>query len=132
VAEVDLPRRAEIRGEGDVQQPALAARLDRGHPGERRRNHTVPPDQPQLPRPFADQQPAIGQEGATPGPFQPAGEFDDAEGGLRCGGRRQQQGKGGEEMIQAVGTELNDAAAGNKSVADALRDAQAAAERIQK
>lgn len=41
------------------------------------------------------------------------------------------QGKGGEEMIQAVGTELNDAAAGNKSVADALRDAQAAAERIQ-
>jgi ABC-type glycerol-3-phosphate transport system substrate-binding protein len=42
------------------------------------------------------------------------------------------QGKGGEEMIQAVGTELNDAAAGNKSVADALRDAQAAVERIQK
>lgn len=41
------------------------------------------------------------------------------------------QGKGGEEMIQAVGTELNDAAAGNKSVTDALRDAQAAAERIQ-
>ncbi|WP_395306737.1 sugar ABC transporter substrate-binding protein [Mycobacterium sp. AMU20-3851] len=41
------------------------------------------------------------------------------------------QGKGGEEMIQAVGTELNDAAAGNKSVADALRDAQAAVERIQ-
>lgn len=41
------------------------------------------------------------------------------------------QGKGGEEMIQAVGTELNDAVAGNKSVADALRDAQAAAERIQ-
>ncbi|AKS34484.1 ABC transporter substrate-binding protein [Mycolicibacterium goodii] len=42
------------------------------------------------------------------------------------------QGKGGEEMIQAVGTELNDAVAGNKSVADALRDAQAAVERIQK
>ncbi|MGV9802526.1 ABC transporter substrate-binding protein [Mycobacterium sp. NPDC003449] len=42
------------------------------------------------------------------------------------------QGSGGEEMIQAVGTELNDAAAGNKSVPDALRDAQAAAERIQK
>ncbi|MBU8812192.1 sugar ABC transporter substrate-binding protein [Mycolicibacterium goodii] len=42
------------------------------------------------------------------------------------------QGTGGEEMIQAVGTELNDAAAGNKSVADALRDAQAALERIQK
>lgn len=42
------------------------------------------------------------------------------------------QGTGGEEMIQAVGTELNDAAAGNKSVADALRDAQAAVERIQK
>jgi multiple sugar transport system substrate-binding protein len=41
------------------------------------------------------------------------------------------KGKGGEEMIQAVGTELNDATAGNKSVADALRDAQAAAERIQ-
>ncbi len=41
------------------------------------------------------------------------------------------QGQGGEEMIQAVGTELNDAAAGNKSVADALRDAQAAVERIQ-
>jgi ABC-type glycerol-3-phosphate transport system substrate-binding protein len=42
------------------------------------------------------------------------------------------QGQGGEEMIQAVGTELNDAAAGNKSVEDALRDAQAAVERIQK
>lgn len=42
------------------------------------------------------------------------------------------KGKGGEEMIQAVGTELNDAVAGNKSVADALRDAQAAAERVQK
>ena len=42
------------------------------------------------------------------------------------------QGRGGEEMIQAVGTELNEAVAGNKSVADALRDAQAAAERIQK
>ncbi|MGE2735427.1 ABC transporter substrate-binding protein [Mycolicibacterium vaccae] len=42
------------------------------------------------------------------------------------------QGSGGEEMIQAVGTELNEAVAGNKSVADALRDAQAAAERIQK
>ncbi|GAA2563092.1 sugar ABC transporter substrate-binding protein [Mycolicibacterium diernhoferi] len=41
------------------------------------------------------------------------------------------EGQGGEEMIQAVGTELNDAAAGNKSVADALRDAQAAVERIQ-
>ncbi|UXA19048.1 ABC transporter substrate-binding protein [Mycobacterium sp. SMC-4] len=41
------------------------------------------------------------------------------------------QGTGGEEMIQAVGTELNEAVAGNKSVADALRDAQAAAERIQ-
>lgn len=42
------------------------------------------------------------------------------------------RGNGGEEMIQAVGTELNEAVAGNKSVADALRDAQAAAERIQK
>ncbi|MCV7226858.1 ABC transporter substrate-binding protein [Mycolicibacterium komossense] len=42
------------------------------------------------------------------------------------------QGRNGEEMIQAVGTELNEAVAGNKSVADALRDAQAAAERIQK
>ncbi|WP_200846090.1 extracellular solute-binding protein [Mycolicibacterium vanbaalenii] len=41
------------------------------------------------------------------------------------------QGPGGEEMIQAVGTELNEAAAGSKSVADALRDAQAAVERIQ-
>jgi multiple sugar transport system substrate-binding protein len=34
-------------------------------------------------------------------------------------------------MIQAVGTELNEAVAGSKSVADALRDAQAAVERIQ-
>lgn len=41
------------------------------------------------------------------------------------------QGRGGEEMIQAVGTELNEAVAGSKSVADALRDAQAAVERIQ-
>ncbi|WP_370333902.1 sugar ABC transporter substrate-binding protein [Mycolicibacterium hippocampi] len=41
------------------------------------------------------------------------------------------QGPGGEEMIQAVGTELNEAVAGSKSVADALRDAQAAVERIQ-
>ena len=42
------------------------------------------------------------------------------------------RGRGGEEMIQAVGTELNEAVAGSKSVPDALRDAQAAAERIQK
>ena len=41
------------------------------------------------------------------------------------------QGPGGEEMIQAVGTELNEAVAGSKSVADALRDAQTAVERIQ-
>ncbi len=41
------------------------------------------------------------------------------------------RGKGGEEMIQAVGTELNEAVAGTKSVADALKAAQAAAERIQ-
>lgn len=41
------------------------------------------------------------------------------------------QGAGGEEMIQAVGTELNEAVAGTKSVDDALRDAQAAAEKTQ-
>lgn len=41
------------------------------------------------------------------------------------------QGAAGEEMIQAVGTELNEAVAGTKSVSDALSDAQAAAERIQ-
>lgn len=34
-----------------------------------------------------------------------------------------------EEMIQAVGTELNEAVAGTKSIDDALRDAQAAAEK---
>jgi multiple sugar transport system substrate-binding protein len=41
------------------------------------------------------------------------------------------QGPGGEEMIQAVGTELNEAVAGTKSVDDALAAAQAAAEKIQ-
>lgn len=41
------------------------------------------------------------------------------------------QGAGGEEMIQAVGTELNEAVAGTKSVDDALRDAQAAATKTQ-
>ncbi|MCW2687382.1 MAG: carbohydrate transporter substrate-binding protein family [Mycobacterium sp.] len=41
------------------------------------------------------------------------------------------QGSGGEEMIQAVGTELNEAVAGTKSVDDALAAAQAAAEKIQ-
>lgn len=41
-------------------------------------------------------------------------------------------GASGEEMIQAVGTELNEAVAGTKSVADALAAAQEAAERIQK
>jgi multiple sugar transport system substrate-binding protein len=41
------------------------------------------------------------------------------------------QGPSGEEMIQAVGTELNEAVAGNKSVDDALAAAQAAAEKIQ-
>ncbi|WP_368496985.1 ABC transporter substrate-binding protein [Herbiconiux sp. A18JL235] len=41
------------------------------------------------------------------------------------------QGAGGEEMIQAVGTELNEAVAGTKSVDDALRDAQSAAEKTQ-
>lgn len=41
------------------------------------------------------------------------------------------QGAGGEEMIQAVGTELNEAVAGTKSVEEALRDAQSAAEKIQ-
>lgn len=41
------------------------------------------------------------------------------------------QGAGGEEMIQAVGTELNEAVAGTKSVEDALRDAQAAAVKTQ-
>ncbi|MHB1289955.1 ABC transporter substrate-binding protein [Georgenia sp.] len=40
-------------------------------------------------------------------------------------------GASGEEMIQAVGTELNEAVAGTKSVADALAAAQEAAERIQ-
>ena len=40
-------------------------------------------------------------------------------------------GEGGEEMIQAVGTELNEAVAGTKTVEAALADAQAAAERIQ-
>ena len=41
------------------------------------------------------------------------------------------QGPGGEEMIQAVGTELNEAVAGTKSVDDALAAAQSAAEKIQ-
>lgn len=41
------------------------------------------------------------------------------------------QGPSGEEMIQAVGTELNEAVAGTKSVDDALAAAQAAAEQIQ-
>jgi ABC-type glycerol-3-phosphate transport system substrate-binding protein len=41
------------------------------------------------------------------------------------------QGPSGEEMIQAVGTELNEAVAGTKSVDDALAAAQAAAEKIQ-
>ncbi len=41
------------------------------------------------------------------------------------------EGAGGEEMIQAVGTALNEAVAGTKSVEDALADAQAEAERIQ-
>lgn len=40
-------------------------------------------------------------------------------------------GASGEEMIQAVGTELNEAVAGSKRVADALAAAQEAAERIQ-
>ena len=40
-------------------------------------------------------------------------------------------GAGGEEMIQAVGTELNEAVAGSKSVEDALAAAQNAAEQIQ-
>jgi multiple sugar transport system substrate-binding protein len=40
-------------------------------------------------------------------------------------------GPSGEEMIQAVGTELNEAVAGTKSVDDALAAAQAAAEKIQ-
>lgn len=41
------------------------------------------------------------------------------------------QGPSGEEMIQAVGTELNEAVAGTKSVDDALAAAQAAAVKIQ-
>src|SRR5262249_9119360 len=41
------------------------------------------------------------------------------------------QGSSGEEMIQAVGTELNEAVAGTKSVDDALAAAQASAEKIQ-
>jgi ABC-type glycerol-3-phosphate transport system substrate-binding protein len=41
------------------------------------------------------------------------------------------QGASGEEMIQAVGTELNEAVAGTKNVDDALAAAQAAAEKIQ-
>jgi ABC-type glycerol-3-phosphate transport system substrate-binding protein len=41
------------------------------------------------------------------------------------------QGPSGEEMIQAVGTELNEAVAGTKSVDDALAAAQAEAEKIQ-
>ncbi len=41
------------------------------------------------------------------------------------------QGPSGEEMIQAVGTELNEAVAGTKSVDDALAAAQATAEKIQ-
>lgn len=42
------------------------------------------------------------------------------------------QGLGGEEMIQAVGTELSEAVAGTKTVEQALADAQAAVERIQR
>ncbi|ADT99733.1 MULTISPECIES: ABC transporter substrate-binding protein [Mycolicibacterium] len=41
------------------------------------------------------------------------------------------QGPSGEEMIQAVGTALNEAVAGEKSVDDALATAQAEAEKIQ-
>ena len=41
------------------------------------------------------------------------------------------QGPSGEEMIQAVGTELNEAVAGTKSVDDALAAAQASAQKIQ-
>lgn len=42
------------------------------------------------------------------------------------------QGLGGEEMIQAVGTELSEAVVGTKTVEQALADAQAAVERIQR
>jgi len=41
------------------------------------------------------------------------------------------QGPSGEEMIQAVGTELNEAVAGTKSVDDSLSAAPATAEKIQ-
>jgi len=41
------------------------------------------------------------------------------------------EGAGGEEMIQAVGTELSEAVAGTKSVADALAAANAAINDIQ-
>ncbi|MGY4651756.1 ABC transporter substrate-binding protein [Mycobacterium sp. URHB0021] len=41
------------------------------------------------------------------------------------------QGPSGEEMIQAVGTELNEAVAGTKSVDDALAAAQSQADKIQ-
>jgi ABC-type glycerol-3-phosphate transport system substrate-binding protein len=41
------------------------------------------------------------------------------------------EGAGGEEMIQAVGTELSEAVAGTKSVEDALKDANDAINSIQ-
>ena len=84
-AEIDLPRRREVRRQGDIEQPALAARLHHRHAAERAGDAAVAADDAHAARPLGDQQAAVGQEGGAPGVVEPLGEGDDAkDGGLRA------------------------------------------------
>jgi hypothetical protein len=112
LAEVEFARPVEVRREGDVEQPALAARLHLRHAAERGGDRALGRDQAQPPGAFRDEEAPVRQQRRAPGPFEPRGEVGDAEGRafaaddvLRLGGQ-------GEEEKGEEGAHAHDLAVG--------------------
>ena len=68
--------------QADVEQAALAARVDLGQAADRRPFEPAVGEDSQPARPLGDQQAAIGQEGHPPGLFEVQGQHPQAVGRL--------------------------------------------------
>jgi hypothetical protein len=82
VGEVDEAVFGKARVQSYIEQSSLAARHDLRHPGNRLWLELAGPDNPQSPRPLGHQHPAVGEEGESPGVFEPGNDLDHAEGVL--------------------------------------------------
>ena len=83
VAPVDRAVGVERRAERDVEQAALAARVDRGQAGDRRADLARRRDDAHAPGLLGDEQVAAGQRLHRPRVLEPLRDHDDVEGDVR-------------------------------------------------